>query len=142
MQPGKNSKPAPKPDNWHGVAEGLSRARQHTSDGLFQKAIDTLKEILEFAPSEPKVWRMLGDILDQHGHSDKAEACHRKAARFENYAVEQKPAPPASKRLATLLWSQGDCESARAMLAILMMRNPDDSSLVELRASWENEESR
>lgn len=139
MQLGENSKPAPKPDNWHGVAEGLSRARQHVSDGLYQEAIDTLKEVIEFAPSEPQAWRMLGDILDQHGHTQKAEACHKKAERFEKHALQEDIAAPASARLARLLWKQGEADAAKAMLAILLMRKPEDEQLLALREEWSNE---
>lgn len=138
MQLGENTKPAPKPENWHGVAEGLNRARQHVSDGLYQKAIDTLKEILEFAPSEPQAWRLLGNILGQHGHAQKAEACHKKADRFEKHASHDEAAAPASATLARLLWTQGETDSARAMLAILLMRNPEDEKLLALREEWSN----
>lgn len=137
MQLGESSRPAPKPDNWHGVAEGLNRARRHVGEGLFQQAIDTLKEILEFAPSEPQAWRLLGDILGQHGHTQKAEACHKKAERFEKHAAANETTTPASERLAKLLWSQGETEAARAMLAILLMKRPDDEKLLALRQSWE-----
>lgn len=137
MQLGENSKPAPKPDNWHGVAEGLNRARMHLGKGLYQQAIDTLKEVLEFAPSEPQAWRLLGDILGQHGHAQKAEACHRKAERFEKHANIETHAVPASERLAKLLWSQGETDAARAMLAILLMRRPEDEKLLALREAWD-----
>jgi len=133
---GENSRPAPKPENWHGVAEGLNRARKHVSDGSFQPAIDTLKEILEFAPSEPQAWRLLGDILGRHGHAQQAEACHKKAERFEQHAAVDTQTTPASERLAKLLWKQGETDAARAMLAILLLRKPEDEKLLALRESW------
>ena len=71
MENRENSKPAPTPDNWHGVTEGLIKARKHVCDGLYQEAVNTLKEILELAPSEPQAWSLLGEILHKHGHTKK-----------------------------------------------------------------------
>lgn len=138
MQNGGNAKPAPTPDNWHGVTEGLNRAREFLSEGLYQEAVNTLKEILEFAPSEPQVWTLLGDILRQHGHSEKAEACHKKAASFEKHANINLDSAPASERLAKLLWSQGETVAAKSMLAVLLLRNPDSENLLEMRQTWES----
>lgn len=133
-----NTRPAPTPDNWHGVTEGLNRARKLLSDGLYQEAVNTLKEILEFAPSEPQAWTLLGDILGQHGHSKKAEACHKKAAAFEKHANINLNSAPASVRLAKLLWSQGETDAAHSMLAILLLRNPDSENLLEMRQAWKD----
>ena len=138
MQDGGNAKPAPTPDNWHGVTEGLNKARELLSDGLYQEAVNTLKEILEFAPSEPQAWTLLGDILGQHGHSEKAEACHKKAASFEKHASINLNSAPASERLAKLLWSQGETDAAKSMLAVLLLRNPDSKNLLEMRQAWES----
>lgn len=138
MQDGGNAKPAPTPDNWHGVTEGLNRARELLSGGLYQESVNTLKEILEFAPSEPQVWTLLGDILKQHGYSEKAEACHKKAASFEKHANINLESAPASERLAKLLWSQGETEAAQSMLAVLLLRNPGNETLLELRQAWES----
>ena len=136
IQLGDNVRPSPTPDNWHGVAEGLNRAREHAGEGLYQKAIDTLKAVLEFAPSEPQAWRLLGEILGQHGHTEKAEVCQKKAERFEQHAAIDNNMTPASERLAKLLWSQGEHEAARSMLAILLMRKPEDEKLLALRDAW------
>lgn len=136
MQNGENTRSAPTPDNWHGVAEGLNKAHQHLCDGLYQEAVNTLKTILEFAPSEPKAWKLLGEILEKHGHASKAEACHKKASALEESLGIDAPMP-ASERLAKLLWSQGETDAARGMLAVLIMRDPESESLQAIRNSWD-----
>jgi len=141
MQSGENSKPAPKPDNWQGVTEGLNKAREQVCSGLYQEAVNTLKEILEFAPSEPQAWRLLGEILHQHGHVDKASACHKKADALNASSNISSSAIPASERLAKLLWRQGESDAARAMLALLMLRNPENEGLIEIRNSWNSASS-
>lgn len=139
MQNGENTRSAPTPDNWHGVAEGLNKAHQHMHDGLYQEAVNTLKVILEFAPSEPKAWKLLGEILEKHGHTDKAKACHKKASALEKSLGLDAPMP-ASERLAKLLWSQGEPDAARGMLAVLLMRSPESESLLAMRNSWNDSE--
>jgi len=136
MQNGENSKPAPTPGNWQGVTEGLIRAQEHLRNGLYQEAVNTLKEILEFAPSEPKAWSMLGEILHNHGHSEKAAACHKKASALDAASNIDNSAIPASERLAKLLWAQGESDAAQAMLALLLLRNPGCESLIEMRNTW------
>jgi len=138
MQSGENSKPAPTPGNWHGVTEGLIKARRHVCDGLYQEAVNTLKEILELAPSEPQAWSLLGEILHKHGHTEKAAACHKKASALDASSNLDNSAIPASARLAKLLWTQGESDAARAMLALLLLRNPKDEGLIEMRSVWNN----
>jgi Flp pilus assembly protein TadD len=137
MQNGESARPAPTPDNWQGVSEGLNKANRHLCDGRYQEAINTLKEILEFAPSEPKAWTLLGEILDNHGYTGKATACHQKAAALVKSSDIENAPMPASERLAKLLWLQGDADAARGMLALLLLRNPESESLLELRNSWD-----
>jgi len=135
MQNGETTRSAPTPDNWHGVTEGLNKAHQHLCDGLYQEAVNTLKEILEFAPSEPKAWKLLGEILEKHGHTSKAEACHKKASALEKSLDIDAPMP-ASERLAKMLWTQGETDAARGMLALLMLRDPESETLIAIRNSW------
>jgi Flp pilus assembly protein TadD len=132
----QNPKPAPTPDNWHGVTEGLNKARKHVCDGLYQEAVNTLKEILELAPSEPQAWSLLGEILHKHGYTEKAAACHKKASALETSLNMSGDTLPASKRLAKLLWAQGEPDAARAMLTLLLLRQPEDESLIEIRNTW------
>ena len=135
-QNGETSRPAPTPENWHGVTEGLNKAHQCLFDGLHQEAVNTLKEILEFAPSEPKAWKLLGEILATHGHANKAAACHGKAQALESSLHIDTPMP-ASERLAKLLWTQGDADAARGMLAVLLLRDPKSESLLTIRDEWD-----
>ncbi len=135
MQNGENTRSAPTPENWHGVAEGLNKAHQYLCDGLYQEAVNTLKEILEFAPSEPKAWKLLGEILEKHGYTSKAQACHKKATALEKSLNIDAPMP-ASERLAKLLWAQGEADAARGMLALLLLRDPESESLMTIRNSW------
>ncbi len=138
---GESPRPAPTPGNWHGVTEGLNKARKHVCDGLYQKAVDTLKEILEFAPSEPRAWSMLGEILHKHGHTKKAAACHKRASALDASSNPDNSTMPASGRLAKLLWSQGEFDAARAMLALLLLRNPESDALIEMRKRWNSSSS-
>jgi Flp pilus assembly protein TadD len=141
MENRENPKPAPTPANWHGVTEGLSKAREYVCDGLYQEAVSTLKEILELAPSEPKAWSLLGEILHKHGHPEKAAACHKKASALDASSNLDNSTLPASKRLAKLLWTQGESDAARAMLALLLLRMPKDESLIEMRNAWNSTSS-
>ena len=43
-------------------------------------------------------------------------------------------------QLAKLLWQQGEQDTARAMLAILMLRRPEDERLQKLRDAWIQED--
>jgi Flp pilus assembly protein TadD len=141
MENRENSKPAPTPDNWQGVTEGLTKARKHVCDGLYQEAVNTLKEILELAPSEPQAWSLLGEILHKHGHTKKAAACHKKASALDASSNLNNSTLPASERLAKLLWTQGESDAARAMLALLLLRDPSRESLIEMRNAWNSTSS-
>jgi tetratricopeptide (TPR) repeat protein len=136
IQNGETPRPAPTPVNWHGVTEGLNKAHQCLFDGLHQEAVNILKEVLEFAPSEPKAWKLLGEILATHGHTNKAAACHGKAKALESSLHIDAPMP-ASERLAKLLWTQGETDAARGMLAVLLLRDPESKSLLTIRDDWD-----
>jgi len=138
--PNTSAKEAPKPANWRGVAAGLQEAETlATSDP--DGAIRILHEVLEFAPTEPRAWQKLGELLQSSGRVDEASQCLARAIQLRN-GNSGKPKLPVSKRLAELLWSQGDHDTARAMLAILLLKRPQDATLSELKAQWEGEESR
>lgn len=132
-------KAAPKPSNWRGVAAGIADAQQAILHGNIAHAIHALKEILEFAPQEPQAWELLGEILRQQGQEEKARRCF---ARLETIRQKQNHTVqlPFSRRLAQLHWQQGDRESAMAMLAVLLIRQPDDPHLLELRQQWSSGE--
>ena len=75
------------------------------------------------------------------GELDEAEAahCRDKAERLRASTGGSKR-PTASVQLAKLLWQQGEFDTARAMLAILMLRRPEDERLQKLRDAWVQED--
>lgn len=129
-------KAAPKPSNWRGVAAGIADAQQAILSGNIAHAIHALKEVLEFAPHEPQAWELLGEILRQQGQDEKAKRCFAKLDTIRQKQTQQSIQPPLSRRLAQLHWQQGDKESALAMLAVLLIRQPNDPHLLDLRHQW------
>lgn len=128
----------PKPANWLGVADGLAAARQAVEQGKLPYAERILREVLEFAPAEAEAWQCLAEVLQARGRPDEAMACIEKAIKLQQSGREAKT-PAASARLARILWSQGEKDAARAMLAVLMMKNPDDEILQSLKHAWTEE---
>jgi len=133
-----SSRQTPKPANWLGVADGLAAARQAVAEGRLPYAERILREVLEFAPAEAGAWQGLAEVLQARGKPDEAMVCMEKATKLQASRHEDK-APAASARLARILWSQGERDAARAMLAILMMKNPDDEALLALKQAWTEE---
>lgn len=103
---------------------------------LFAQAEDELLQLLEFAPMEGKAWHMLGRCHQIQNRHTKALECFERAACCYNSQNRPEDTPPASSRLARLLWEQGEHAAARTMLALLLNRRPDDEVLLELRKSW------
>ncbi|MFQ5581955.1 MAG: tetratricopeptide repeat protein, partial [Mariprofundaceae bacterium] len=65
-----------------------------------------------------------------------------RAASLQHRASREDSKPVASAQLARILWSQGERDAASAMLAVLMLRNPEDEQLLALKQAWaENGES-
>jgi len=84
---------------------------------------------------EGQAWHLLGRILQKTNRHAEALDCFASAEScYGRHKHDQEP--PASIRLARLLWDQGEDDEARAMLDILMMHNPDDDSLRQLRDTW------
>lgn len=127
---------APTPQNWKGVRHGLSHAEQYLQAQQFQQAEMLIREVLEFAPSEARAWDMLATLHQMQGDADKASHCRQKAEKLRKWETDSFRRPPASLQLAKLLWKQGDRETARAMLAVLLLRRPGDTRLQTLRDSW------
>jgi len=131
----------PKPSNWRGVAEGLVAAKRAFTSHELDTAEEILREVLEFAPAETKAWAWLGKVLLDKGDETEAEACFERARQLlkkKNAPAAAKPA--ASATLARLLWQQGDHDTARSMLAVLLIQRPDDAELHKLKASWASED--
>lgn len=132
--------PAPTPDNWKGVRNGLSRAEQCLNAQELDQAERHIREVLEFAPSEARAWDLLASLFQIRGIQEEAKRCRDKAESLRKWETDSFKQPPASIRLAKLLWRQGDKETARAMLAVLMIRQPEDERLHALRDIWFREE--
>lgn len=98
-----------------------------------------LREVLEFAPDEAKAWAWLGRILERRGEASESQACY---ARARQLMAPRRMPPPASVRLARLLWQQGERDAARAMLALLMLQRRDDPEVQRLAAEFAPESAR
>jgi len=85
---------------------------------------------------EGQAWHLLGRILQRASRHTEALECFASAeACYERHTPGPRQ-PPASIRLARLLWNQNECEQARAMLEILLMHDPENKTLQQLRAAW------
>lgn len=130
---------APTPANWKGVRRGLAHAERCLEADQLDEAEAMIREVLEFAPAETRAWDMLASLHQRRGAEDEAERCRDKAQRLRaSTGTTQRPA--ASVQLAKLLWQQGEHDTARAMLGILMLRRPEDGRLQKLRDAWTRED--
>lgn len=129
-------RPLPIPEGWRGVGQGLTDAAGLLRLHLFAQAEDALLQLLEFAPMEGKAWHMLGRCHQIQNRHTQALECFDRAACCYNTRSHSQDSPPASARLARLLWDQGDQHTARSMLAQLLARCPDDTSLIRLHLEW------
>ncbi|PCI45588.1 MAG: hypothetical protein COB41_01135 [Proteobacteria bacterium] len=135
--PNPSVKTAPKPENWSGVAQGFIAAKKAFQTHSLQEAENILLGILEFAPAEPKVWAWLGHILQSQGDQEKAEQHFQKAKSLISRSHQQQSEEASSLPLARILWQQGERQSARSMLAGLLVTKPEDEMLLQLSAAWE-----
>jgi len=126
---------APRPQNWQGVKASLEECVGLLRQGKPSSAEDVARKMLEFAPMEGQAWHLLGRILQQTSRHAEALKCFTRAENcYERHQHVQDP--PVSIRLAALLWNRGEHEQARAMLNILLARNPDEEALRQLRETW------
>ncbi|HKI62118.1 MAG TPA: tetratricopeptide repeat protein [Mariprofundaceae bacterium] len=106
----------------------------------YNDAEDLLLEVLEFAPHETRAWKLLARTQKELGKTNQAIASATRALELQHSS--RKPADiPASATLARLLWEQGEVQAARAMLGVLLMRQPDNAELTGLKHQWEAEAS-
>jgi len=133
------SRPVPKPANWQGVTEGLTEAQRRLCNGESGRARNILQDVLEFAPAEARAWHLLGKVLQSDGEHEEALNCFNTAASLYGGETPGQPNHPASLRLARMLWDQGDRLGACTMLDTLLQKSPDDPSLNELQAVWQQE---
>jgi len=131
-------KPFPKPENWHGVGEGLAQAARLLDEGRHADACELLREILEFAPVEAKAWHMLGLALQRLDEHDEALRCFQTASScYEGHS--RRAVAPSSLRLARMLWQRGERTEAREMLQRLLAEKPEDPELQELQHAWQHD---
>lgn len=131
-------KPFPKPENWHGVGEGMARAAAMLARGEYAEASNLLREVLEFAPVEAKAWHMLGRALQQLGDHEEALRCFKTAEScYQGHS--RTASAPASLRLAKMLWQQGERVEAQEMLQALIVEKPGDAALQQLQDEWQQE---
>jgi len=92
---------------------------------------------------EGQAWHLLGRILQKNNRHAEALDCFASAESCYG-RPKQDQSSPASIRLAHLLWGHGEDDEARAMLSILIMRNPEDDSLRQLHetsSQWDRQEA-
>jgi len=112
----------------------------HTAfeQGSFAKAESLLLELLEFASAETRAWKLLAHAQKAMGKIQPAINSANRALELQHSASPRSDVP-VSLTLARLLWQQGDTTAARAMLGVLMMRQPDNMDLIELKQQWRME---
>jgi len=132
-------KRTPRPQHWQGVEAGLKECSRLLQQRELSSAGDMARQVLEFAPMEGRAWHLLGRILQQTNRHAEALECFANAEHCYGQH-QQTQGPPASIRLARLLWDQGEHDEACAMMSILMIRNPDDDSLRQLREAWSQQD--
>jgi len=125
----------PTPAGWHGVKIGMENARSLIADGAYEQAIDTLNDLLLFAPAEVSIWRLMARLQRKLGRIEDGIASANRALQLQNSArIDSRPL--ASLTLAKLLWRQGEKKEAREMLELLLARSPEDLMLSETKQQW------
>ncbi|MDX8383889.1 MAG: hypothetical protein R8M45_07395 [Ghiorsea sp.] len=130
----------PKPTNWSGVSAGMDFAKQAIANKDLTLAEHYLREVIEFAPAQTEAWHILAAILNRKGKLDEARDCLRHTHKLKK-AHEAPPQPlPASRRMAKIMWAQGEHESALAMLDSLLLTSPNEELLL-LQKQWQQQGS-
>jgi len=124
---------------WHGVAEGMTAAREAIQKSDLAQAERLLIELLEFAPVEIRAWKLLAKTQRHLGHIEAGIASATRALRLQNTDIEA--VPLASVTIATLLWDQHEYDEARQMIALLLMQQPDNSEWLDLQQQWGMEQA-
>jgi len=128
----------PRPTIWHGVTEGMARAKEAIEAGELERAEQILLELIEFAPAETNAWKLLARTQREMGYYREGIASAKRALALQDRSNAHEP--PASITLARLLWQQQEQKQARDMLATLMRRQPENSELAELHRQWSSGE--
>jgi len=129
--------PSPTPDHWHGVSGGLAAAKEALSSGEPAQAELILLELLEFAPSETRGWKLLARTQRELGKFNDGINSAKRALQLQN--AERSQVAPASLTLAKLNWQQGEHAEALGMLSLLLEKQPQDQALIGLLQQWDQE---
>ncbi|MBF0282657.1 MAG: tetratricopeptide repeat protein [Zetaproteobacteria bacterium] len=130
-----NLKEVPKPHQWRGVTLSIEEARECYEQSDYHQSAKILREVIEFAPNEREAWQLLGEALIQLGENSEAEICLERHINLEQ-TKRSSERYPLSLRLAKILWAQDEHKTARSMLAVLILRDPDNQELLELKDHW------
>lgn len=130
-------KPAPVPGNWFGVSGGMQAAKDAIASGQLNIAEQILIEMLEFAPSETRGWKLLARTQRELGHIDAGISSAKRALKLQNAGKSR--SVPISLTLAKLHWLQGEHKEAVDMLSQLLLENPQAPTLNELLLEWDME---
>ncbi len=129
---GQAPKP-PRPRNWPGVDRGLEEAAAWLHEGRLEEAERALEAVMEFSPDEPRAWALLAQLAERKGDEALAARAKEKAERLASRALS---GMPVGVRLAKLYWRRGEKQTARAMLALLLIQRPDDPNVRKLLGEW------
>jgi len=133
----KHPNPVPTPGNWHGVTGGIDAARGAIASGELEKAERILFELLEFAPSETRGWKLLARTQRELGNIEAAISSAKRALQLQN--AQKHYSAPASTTLAKLHWLQGEREEAVKMVSQLLTIHPQNPDLSRLLQQWDQE---
>ncbi len=126
----------PTPHVWRGVKTGIHEAKAAIESKDLESAEALLREVLEFAPAQPEPWHILAAVLNRKGQKGEARECLSRVIKLNKTNIALKTDLPASKRMAKILWSQGERPSALNMLAELIIASPDEPELQALQQTW------
>ena len=138
LQPVSSPRNMPKPHNWSGVAAGIDSAKQAIGNKDLVLAEQHLREVIEFAPAQTEAWHILAAILNRKGKRDEARDCLRRTHQLQEVHETASGPLPASKRMAKLMWSQGEHKSALTMLEALVLASPS-KELLALQEQWQQQ---
>ncbi len=136
-------KPIPMPDNWPGVASGLTRAITLLQESKLDEAENLLSELEDFATADARLWYLRGKLEQKRGNEERAQTHYRRAQRLRQQEKgSDVSSAPGSMRIAKLLHGQGDIAQALTMIDTLLTSRPNDLRLLRLKNRWQSELTR
>ncbi|MDX8408972.1 MAG: hypothetical protein R8J84_02845 [Mariprofundales bacterium] len=133
-------KPIPMPDNWPGVAAGLTHAIALLQETKLDEAENLLSELEDFAAADARLWYLRGKLEQKRGNEEQAQSHYRRAKRLRQQGKSSEiPSAPGSMRIAKLLHGQGDITQALTMIDTLLTSRPNDLRLLRLKNRWHSD---